>query len=386
EILVRWSEVASDVGLIGFDEVRWGFERAIEAFRARGDHRRAADAMARYSYPLWVHGEGARALDLARRAVELLERDGPSHDLASAWARLAPRLLFAGRTRASLEAAERALELCRELDLPAVAVRALKVRGLARCELNDLGGVDDLREALRAVRDLGLGASLTTSALVNLSAWVWLTEGPLPAIGLHREAIAVWERRGLGKDVWVTGELCWLLFDAGRWDELLEAATTVLEEEERAGEASQPGTMALTMRSFVEAHRGRAVEALARLPELAARARRVEDPQILVPALTACAVVEHRAGRGAMGTLWELVDRLRGLEPTWRAHHLTDLSRVAVAEGHPDIAARLCDGLEVVATRDRLSVDLRRARRGALPRGGRRAPGTGQRLRVIPPG
>jgi hypothetical protein len=32
-----------------------------------------------------------------------------------------------------------------------------------------------------------------------------------------------------------------------------------------------------------------------------------------------------------------------------------------VAEGRPDIAARLCDGLEVVATRDRLSVLSARA-------------------------
>ncbi|HWO69199.1 MAG TPA: adenylate/guanylate cyclase domain-containing protein, partial [Actinomycetota bacterium] len=325
EILVRWSDAASDVGLIGFDEARRGFERAIEAFRARGDHRRAADAMARYSFPLWVRGEGARALDLARRAVELLEREGPSHDLASAWASLAPRLFFARQTRASLEAAERALELCRELDLPALAARALQVRGMARCDLNDLWGLEDLREALRAVRDLGLGAQPTTTAHINLSWWVWLTEGPLPAIRLHREAIAAWERRGLGTHVWVTGELCWLLFDAGRWDELLEAAATVLDEEERAGDAWQPGTMALTMRSFVDAHRGRATEALARVSELAARARRVEDSQILVPALTACAVVEHRGGRGAIGTLAELVERWPGLEPTWRAHHLADL-------------------------------------------------------------
>ncbi len=282
EVLLKWSEVASDVGLIGFDEARRGFEQAIEAFQACGDHRRAADAMARYAFPLWVRGEGARALDMARRAVELLEREGPSPDLAGAWASLAPRLLFGRETRASLEAADRALELARELDLPAVAARALQVRGMARCELNDLGGLDDLREALRAVRDLGLGANPTTTAHINLSWWVWLTEGPLPAIELHREAIAAWERRGLGRHVWVTGELCWLLFDAGRWDELLEAAA-VLHEEERAGQAWQPGVMALAMRSFVEAHRGRAAQALARVPELAARAREVGDSQILIP-------------------------------------------------------------------------------------------------------
>jgi|GEM_PF-5459162 len=36
---------------------------------------------------------------------------------------------------------------------------------------------------------------------------------------------------------------------------LLGAAATVLDEEERGGEAWQPKIMALTMRSFVDAHR-----------------------------------------------------------------------------------------------------------------------------------
>lgn len=167
----------------------------------------------------------------------------------------------------------------------------------------------------------------------------------------------------MGTQLWATAELCWLLFDTGEWDEVLDAAATVLDVEASSGERWQPGAMALTMRSLVDVHRGRTERAAESVPDVLGRVREIGDPQILVPGLAACAVIEERRGdRDAAGRLaTELAEACSKLAATWRAHCLADLARVAVSVGRPEVARELCDGLEVVATRDRLSLLSARA-------------------------
>ena len=103
---------------------------------------------------------------------------------------------------------------------------------------------------------------------MNLEEPVWLVEGPGAAIALHREVIEFEARRGLGFDDWATGQSCWFWFDAGDWDELLQAATAVLAFEGQTGERRQSGAMALTMRSRVLLHRGQVEQASEAVPEI----------------------------------------------------------------------------------------------------------------------
>jgi len=344
-------------GVLRAEEAEHVFEQAVEEFRARGDLHGAADAMARFAPQVWQMGDVVRALALGREAVAILERDPPGPELANAYARHSFRLVTSGDVPAGLVAANSALELARTLNLPVAVQDALQSRGLARLASGDPDGLEDLREALRLCLELGL-VHETNKAYFNLGENVWEREGPVAAIALHRVSIDLWDRRGMGFDDWGMAELCWLLFDAGKWDELLDAGAAVLTFEGETGELRQPGAMALTMRSLVQLHQGRADLAAEAMPQILSRVRG-SDPQILVPGLAVCSLILDRRGSSeeAGQLLSELAAACRA-SPTWtRARFLADVARVSISVGMPEVTRELSEGLEVVATRQRLSLD-----------------------------
>ncbi len=83
---------------------------------------------------------------------------------------------------------------------------------------------------------------LAIPAYVNLADHVWRQRGPAAALEIQTTAIELAERRG-GTPTWPKAESCWMLYDLGRWDELLQVAESVRSFEEAHG-AAQPGAMA----------------------------------------------------------------------------------------------------------------------------------------------
>jgi tetratricopeptide (TPR) repeat protein len=110
--------------------------------------------MLRLATPLWVRGETERTLAIVAEAVALLEREPPGPELANAYNRMGSRTLFQGNAQEGLRWSEQAVSLARELGIGDDLADALQVRGMARCELGDRGGLEDLREALRMALDL----------------------------------------------------------------------------------------------------------------------------------------------------------------------------------------------------------------------------------------
>ena len=78
----------------------------------------------------------------------------------------------------------RAIALAEELGVENV-VRQLQFRGLARIELGDLSGLDDLRAALDLALELGLGIETATS-YGNLGETVALFDGVAAGLELDR--------------------------------------------------------------------------------------------------------------------------------------------------------------------------------------------------------
>src|SRR4029453_8750145 len=82
-------------------------------------------------------------------AVELLERAGPGPELCSAYAQMAMDRGMSGHPREALGWADKALARADERGgLHEERLRALDARGVARGDLGDLGGMEDLGAAL----------------------------------------------------------------------------------------------------------------------------------------------------------------------------------------------------------------------------------------------
>jgi tetratricopeptide (TPR) repeat protein len=259
--------------------------------------------------------------------------------------------MVSARATETLEWSEKALALAEELGLGVETVRARQFRGMARSYLGDLGGVHDVRDALQMSFGLGLGLE-TVRSHVNLGELVWTTEGPLQALEIQLAGIDFGERRGMiGPVMWLKGQALWSLFDLGRWDELLRIADELLAWERLHGR-SYSGVMGLSHKALVLIRRGAVDEARSLSDELLPRARRIEDPQILAPALITAALIEHACGRlsAAVALVEELSSTTR--DP-FRANQVTDAVGVCLAAGKVALARKLLDQLPVAMARHR---------------------------------
>jgi len=303
---------------------------AITGFRAQAEIVAQAEATAKLGNILWYRGESAQALELSREATRLLEGQPPGRELAYASVMMASQLGLTGQQDEALDWSGNALVLAEKLGLEDQAVMARGFRGGARCGLGDLGGLEDLREALGRGLELGLGYE-TGVQYNNLAFEVWHAEGPTEAREISGAGIEFSERRGLVRQaMWTGAESLWMLFEAGDWDELLRRADRLIEWD-RGGGGSQIGVIALTEKARVLVHRGQVREAAVLEDDFLSRARQIGDPQVLVPALTAGAVIEQ-----ARGDLREAV-------------RLVEESDRATPAGAPDRAVAFPNALRICA-------------------------------------
>jgi class 3 adenylate cyclase/tetratricopeptide (TPR) repeat protein len=341
-LLVKTAEAALVGGRLA--EAQRDFEEAIGELRNQGDLLGAGEAMVRLARTSWFRGETDHKRALLAQAIELLEREPPGKELALAYTNTAADHMVANRARECVAWSEKALALAQTLGLDAEAIRARQLRGLARCDLSDLtGGLADLREALRLSLDLGLGNE-TIRSYGNLGDWVWLAESPAHGLEVKRAGIEFGERRGLTLPVvWARAETVWPLFDLGDWDELLRVARDLVAWDRRHG-GGQVAVVALTYMAHVLVYRGEPGQAQALAAEFLPRAREIRDPQVLVPAVAAVALIEHAHGnRAAAVRLIEELEEVTRDRPVFRARHLPEALRLCVAAGALDLAERLLD-------------------------------------------
>jgi class 3 adenylate cyclase/tetratricopeptide (TPR) repeat protein len=341
-VLAKAAEAAHRAGR--YPEAERACREAIAEFRAQGKTIAEGEATAKLGNILWYRGESAQAVELSREAIRLLEDEPPARELADASVRMAGQLMLTGhQQREALEWAEKALALAEELGLEDQALRALGFRGAVRCELGDLGGLEDLREALRRGLMLGLGYA-TGVQYNNLAFNLWLVEGPAAALEISAAGIEFSERRGLVRQaMWTSAERLWMLFEAGDWDELLRRAERLLEWDRGRG-GSQIGVIALIEKASVLLHRGQVREAAALANDFLARARQIGDAQVLVPALTVGALIEQ--ARGDLPEAMRLLEELDRATPAGspdRAVALPDALRVCVAAKAIGLGERLIE-------------------------------------------
>jgi ATP/maltotriose-dependent transcriptional regulator MalT len=239
---------------------------------------------------------------------------------------------------------------------------ALHLRGNARCELGDMGGVDDLREALALAHAEGTALDVVTS-YSYLNEWIAMEEGPRAALAMNAEAVALCDQRGLPHQAfWSRTESLWLRFDAGEWDEILALADELDAWATEHGEV-QIEAAAASYRARVLAHRGDVARARPQVERLLPLARTIEDLQILAPALVSAALLEVASGGHdeALARLREFDELTEGGPAEYREIQAPEVARVAIAAGDPSVAASIVGDRDVHSHRVRLAVASGRA-------------------------
>jgi class 3 adenylate cyclase/tetratricopeptide (TPR) repeat protein len=325
----EWASAAMRLAAVAWfvGELDLGIGLAEEAralFEARGDVGSRAEIDTLLGGLLWQRGETPRARELLNAAIADLERLPESAALGEAYVRAAGNEMMSGEFVASRALAERGLPLVRRFGLAEAENRALPFIGTARCVAGDLGGLETMDLAVAKGKELGLG--LTGVALVNRGDWRWELEGPAAALGTYEEAAEfAGRRRVAAAERWARAQQTWVLYDLGRWGDLLAVAEEVV--------AGDPATTQLTSlvlpgRVQVLAWRGLLEQAAAEVPRMLERARAIKDPQVLMPALSAGVLVAGLAGDAerAVDLTGEMADASRDrLE--WRPYYLADALR-----------------------------------------------------------
>jgi hypothetical protein len=237
---------------------------------------------------------------------------------------------------------------------------------MARCELGDFGGLEDMRESLRAALERGWTRESSTG-FNNYGSWLLLTEGAAAALPVYREGIEFARRRGAERPlIWSIAESTWALFDLGEWDELLEAVRLVEENAAEQG-AGKSLLIALTSKARVLFYRGEVGAAAEIAADVLPRARAAGDPQLVVPALSLAMLIEPDRER-VRSYAEELLRSDYAIDP--------DPARACIRAGALDVAERMATVGERASPRTRHAaiavramVDEERGDREAAARG-----------------
>jgi len=321
------------------------YEEAIAGFAQHGDVRGQGEALNRLCTVFWDQGETRRSRAVLLRAIELLEQERPSPELCSSYVQMAADRVLSGHSEEAPAWADKALALAEQLGgLPVVKVQALDYRGMARCDLSDFGGLDDLRQALQLAQEVEAGNDAAMLYL-NLAEPLWVADGPATALETCRTGIDFAERRGLARTaMWIRSESFGPLADLGRWDEVLTLADEAIAQARTHG--GYQSVAAATHKAHILLWRGEIAAAQPLVRELLSQARDIDDLQILLPALAAAAAIEAAGNPPLAAHLIEELNRethARGGGQWYLGLYIAGLVRTCMAMDQHDLASQLID-------------------------------------------
>ena len=211
-----------------FGRARELLEEATPQLQNAGDLAPAAEAKVHlYRARRAIEPTGSD-LDLLDEAISDLEALPPGRALLTAYAYRAGRKALDGLFPEAIVQASRAISLAEDVNLP-VAPDAFRERGHARCFSGDLDGLDDIRHGIELALEQGLMGEAAYGHN-DLALVLAQSSGPAEAL-IELEAGASFARRSGILEAAVFLEQTTrpeLLFDLGRWDDVLRDTTGFL--------------------------------------------------------------------------------------------------------------------------------------------------------------
>ena len=338
-LLVRLGEIETMLGR--FSDAGRRFDLAIVGFLAQDDQRGVGEALALKTRALHKLGDLRRATDLLEEAIAILEKLPPGPELARAYSRMASHRLAIGDYEETRRNAELALALAERVGPQDEVVRARQNLGAARCELGDAGGLADLWSALRLGLEQGGGVEIAVTYM-NLALQLWLLDWPAIALQVWDSGVEFATVRGFVHEAfWCKGGRLEVLFDLGRWDELVLVAAEI-EEWDREEGGGQLRSFAEMYRGMVLGYRGDLQAAVLLEEEVLPRMRILRRAEFLAPALAFSALLELERGHEAMAVdLVREFGRVTEGYDSYRLQYLPPAARVLVDTGRLDVLESL---------------------------------------------
>lgn len=342
-LLERWAKAAHPQGRL--QEAKDAYEEALDLYRRQSDLVAAGRVLTRLNLIRFRLGDMAGSREALGESIAVLETQPPGPELVDAYAFAAGGHTLQGRPAEGLAAAERALALAAELGLPEPAF-ALHWRGLARTNLGEEDGIDDLHRALGLAHEQSLGRE-TSVVYGNLAAAHWFWQGPQAALDVYTEGLAFCESRGLTEvTLHMRAQILFCHADLGRTEEALREIGPLVDRVQAHGDRSFVYWRGLQLRLLAE--RG-TVENAPDPDEHVATARELGEPELVIYALANAArlrLVERELARAhaLVQELDEFTTEYSGL-----SLDLPRLVRVLIALGALPLAQRFIAPIEATA-------------------------------------
>jgi class 3 adenylate cyclase/tetratricopeptide (TPR) repeat protein len=209
-------------------------EEAISGYLAAADTLGAAEAkILLFQIQGSLGASSGELVELLDEVIAELETLPPGRELVHAYASRAGLDYVADRDAEAIALADRALSVAERLELPP-DLKALRVRGSARWFTGRPEGLEDIERSIALARERGQvrDAAWGYNELSNVLA---VSRGPGEALGELDEGVQLALRSGhpvIAMDL-QTMSRQELLYDLGRWEELLGEATAFLSPTER---------------------------------------------------------------------------------------------------------------------------------------------------------
>ena len=213
-----------------YDENRQeaALETARDELLAAGDRDGGAEAEALLARLFWDRGQGDHVEEHIGRAKELVG-DSVSASSARVLAMSARFLAISSDSQEALHLARAALAIADELGLDELRAHALTTVGMSKRDLGDSSGLGDMEHGLEVA--LAIDSPVAATTVNNLAVYATI-DGDLPrSEELYHEAMRLAERYGDRSSIrFIRGNLIWIDFMRGRWDEALSSADAFIAE------------------------------------------------------------------------------------------------------------------------------------------------------------
>jgi class 3 adenylate cyclase len=318
---------------------------ARDALLATGRTAEAAEAETLLMINSWVRGRADLAAEHADRAAALVDGAEPSRSTASALLRLASRAAVVhGDSTRALELASQALALAEQFGWAEGVSMAFNVRGIARVDLGDRGGLDDLERSVEMAASAGALGELSR-AYNNLSTQYGILGDVKRGYELRLEGAKIAERIGSSFETqWFLGVLTEYPYRDGEWDKALRMANEFVATVD-AGEPHYTSWQVLVRRAEIRLARGDTAGAVADAERALEHVAAIPDPQARYFTNALCAHVFAESSRleQAARLVQEIGDDLlRGVGLAFAAVALPSAASAALRIGLlPELAAAL---------------------------------------------